>query len=256
MGELKKVRAGESWRPDAKAHNAFVDAAQYVQRLQQTQAGNPVRGLWSGDVVQVKNMSGADRDRFDVLEIANVFPTPAANLGGFKAGRVFYGYVPGNVNNVVVLLEPIKSGKIGAALVSGICPVKVSFAYQDQPYADYKDGDPTALLGGEGGVAKVLWKENGTGVLWAVVRLGSPSYPTLFGQLDSPLYNTPYNFPPSVKMSIWTRTGYTGRKVDVSGLFVAYGQNVHVGPWVAADWFIGENAWVVTMVEGSMSLWS
>jgi len=254
MGELKKVRAGESWRPDAKAHNAFVDAAQYVQRLQQSQAGNPVRGLWSGDIVQVKNMSGADRDRFDVLStLVHWSPSgilagqkPSFDLGRFQTGPVFVCDLPvqSQYNQIVILLEPIKSTKIGAAMIGGICPVQVSFDYATQPYADAKLGDASALQGGEGGSAQILWKESGTGVLWAIVRIGRSCYPTLFGTLDGALS--------AGGSAIMTEPAY-GRKITVYDHLLKAGQSLPTGSTVIAQWSTWYLHWYALAATGSLS---
>ena len=103
------------------------------------------------DMVLVKNTSGADRARFEILGISAPVFTPTDNLEEFR--------------NRVVL--------------SGVCPVKVDVANANHWHADIADNSAANLKSGGGGAAQILWKESGTGVKWAVVRLGRWS-PTVF----------------------------------------------------------------------------
>jgi len=175
MASLEKVKPGQPYSPSSKAHNAFVDAAEYVQRLKSSTGRTPLRDNWQATILQAKNVSGYDCQRFDVLGIDSVFPTPAANLDAFKNGPILRGTTPAagtHEGKFVVLLEPANNNKIVPACVAGVCVAKVNVTDAAHTHVDVKDGDRGSLASGPWGSALILWKETGTGVKWAVIRLG------------------------------------------------------------------------------------
>ena len=182
MGDhLKKVQTGDPLRIPARAYNAFVDAARDLQGRQQEIGGATRREFRQTGIVLVKNSSGADRDRFDVLGVDGVIFTPTDNLDEFKNQVVLKGITPAeddHLGRFVVLLEPLADGEIGRACVDGVCPARIDVQDADDRFADVKDADAASLLGGAFGAASILWKEDGTGVKWAVVRIGEePAVP-------------------------------------------------------------------------------
>ena len=176
--QLQRLKPGE--RLDgipAPTWNAFVDAAEYVGRLRGSQQVEPLRHVPQTGIVRLKNASGQTRNRFDVLGISDVFPQPAQNLGAFKSGPVLHGVTPDeneHAGNFAILLEPAKPDAIVAACVSGACVAKVHVetGQESVGYADVKDGDAGALQAKADGTARILWREPGTGIKWAVVRIG------------------------------------------------------------------------------------
>lgn len=176
MGDpLKKVRPGQALHIPATGYNAFVDAARAHKAQSQGGRGQapPPRG--SG-IVPVKNSSGGDRDRFDVLGISDLVYDPTENLEEFKSNPAIDGVTPATTSHVgkfVILLEPIPDGRIGRGLLVGVTPVKVNFAAADDTHADVADGQEGYLASGTSGAATILWKEDGTGEKWALVKLGA-----------------------------------------------------------------------------------
>jgi len=85
-----------------------------------------------------------------------------------------------------VLLEPIPAGSLGLATVAGLCHVQVDVSDEGQVWADVKDADAASLESGETGTARILWKESGTGVVWAVVLLGASPQTVLLVDSDDP----------------------------------------------------------------------
>ncbi len=178
MTRLSHVKPGQSFKPNAPAHNAFVDAAQYVEALKARGGTTPGRDNWQSSIIQVKNTTESDLARFSILGIDpdNVFPTPTDNLGGFQAGPLLYGETPEeetHFGSFVVLLEPAPADGIVAACVSGMCVCKVNITDENATRADVKDDDEVCLDGTGVGAAQILWRESGTGVVWAVVRIGN-----------------------------------------------------------------------------------
>ena len=178
---IPRVQPGSPFRPSAGAWNAFIaaaeaHAAQAAGKGGPPRAGGPIGHLRSGGVILVRNDSGADRARFEVLGIDSpVFP-PDVMLASFQNDVVLSGLTPAladHAGRFVVLLEPLASGAIGLAAAAGVVPVKVNVAGADDAFADVADADASQLASGTTGAATILWKESGTGAgKWAVVRLG------------------------------------------------------------------------------------
>ena len=70
MGDnFKKVRPGEPLKIPAETFNTFIDAAQYVRAHRHDRGGGAQAELRRQTVVPVRNDSGGDRGRFDVLAV-------------------------------------------------------------------------------------------------------------------------------------------------------------------------------------------
>ena len=177
MDPFKKVQPGQQVRIPAEAYNSFIDAARFVRQRHNgfQQTGDIFRQT---GIVKVRNDSGADRARFDVLGIDSPVITPTVNLQAFKNDVALVGVVPAQAvhsGRFVILLEPLAAGAIGRGFCAGVCPARVQVDDIDQLYCDVEDGDPTRLRAGYSGPARILWKETGTGLKWAVVRINDPA---------------------------------------------------------------------------------
>jgi len=64
---MKKVQTGDPLVVPAQAYNAFVDAAKDFQQRTRHVGQQATPGYRCAGIVLVKNESGEDRDRFDVL---------------------------------------------------------------------------------------------------------------------------------------------------------------------------------------------
>lgn len=161
-----------------KAWNAFVEAARYVKGQKRSLFREALRDVPQTGIVRLRNESGSNRERFDVLGIDDVFPQPSANPNGFKAGPVLHGVTPSEDDHrgrFAILLEPAKSGAIVSACVAGTSVAKVNVVRDEDwiQFADIEDGEAGYVKAQCQGSAKILWRESGTGLKWAVVRLGN-----------------------------------------------------------------------------------
>lgn len=176
---LKKVRSGDPLVIPAAAYNAFIDAAvDYRQRMAHLGQGAQPSNQ-QASIVLVRNDSGADRQRFEVLGVDSPIIDPSANEEEFKNRVALSCVAPAadtHEGKFVILAEPIASGKIGRAYAAGVCPVKIDVPDEEQEwrYAEIADGVTANLKVGMQGSATILWRAGGTGVQWAVVRLGQP----------------------------------------------------------------------------------
>ena len=95
MGDtLKKVQSGDPLKIPAATFNTFVDAAQDFLRRQRDIGRTPVADRPPFETVLLKNASGADRGRFDVLGIDGPFFTPTDSLETFTNGIALAGVTP------------------------------------------------------------------------------------------------------------------------------------------------------------------
>jgi hypothetical protein len=158
----------------------------------------------------VKNASGADQNRYAVLGVSGPIYTPTDNLDSFKNKLAFIGALPTTASytgKFVVLLEPAVNGAIVRAVIAGVVPVQVDFGDASHTFADVKNSSSASLKSGPSGSAQVLWKQSGTGVIWALVRL-SNILPT--GTLASPAtLGSNAEGSETASTDTWTRDGTT-----------------------------------------------
>jgi len=174
MSDLRKVNPGDPFAIPARTYNAFIDAALAAKAGQFAPGGPvPTSGL-PGGWCWVKNNSGAALDRFAVLGIDAPILAPSPYDEAFQNQVALAGVTSTSVShtgNFVVLQEPLAAGALGLACISGVTVARVYVAGEGHRFADVKDGDATRLASGATGSARILWKESGTGQVWAVVRL-------------------------------------------------------------------------------------
>lgn len=172
---LKKVKPGEPLRIPAATFNTFIDAAEDFRRRQHNQSAGMQPNWRQTGIVPIKNNSGGDLGRFAVLGIDGPIFAPAESDDGFKNRVALVGVTPADPTHIgrfAILLEPIANGKIGQAAVAGVCVAKVDVQAEDDGFADIADGSAASLTSGPSGAATILWKESGTGLVWAIIRFG------------------------------------------------------------------------------------
>jgi len=179
---MNKVKSGDLLRIPAATFNTFVDSARdYLQRQQGT-GGRPTQTFRQTGIVPVKNNSGADRGRFAVLGIDSPIFTPSEVADTFANQVALVGVTPSassHSGKFALLLEPVADGEIGMGCVDGVCPAVVNVTDAAHEYADTNDGT-TILASCRSGAAQILWRESGTGLKWAIVRIGVSLPETLF----------------------------------------------------------------------------
>jgi hypothetical protein len=189
---FRKVRPGEPLAIPAAAYNAFVDAARESQARRLGQEQGSQQASRQTGIVFVRNDSGEDRERFDILGIETPIFTPTDDEDAFKNQVALKGIIPTAVDHTgkfVILLEPIAAGEVGRACIAGVCPAWLYIADEGHTFADVYDGDATMLRSAPTGSAQVIWKEEGTGPLWAVVRIGNQvtaAFPAKLTAEDTP----------------------------------------------------------------------
>jgi hypothetical protein len=200
--ETRRFSSGHRWLPTATVLNGWQDAADYVRDLERGGGAPGVpSALIQGCVIPVKNNSGGDRARFDVVGIDTPIIGPADNLALFTTRPGLIGVSPTLANHLgkfAVFLRPAAQGKMAPALISGVVPCKVKIQSTASnpltgqpwyPYADIEDSTLTRLILRPYGAAQILWKASAaSGDQWAIVRIGNPGgIVTLRGTLSAAL---------------------------------------------------------------------
>ena len=239
----RKPSAGDPLTFPASLRTKTIETIEYVDRLNRCQSPDRDRMAMARGIVRVKNESGSDMNRFEVLAIDGGVTgfSPDDDLTAWQNTPVLSGIEvaipPVHWGQFAVMLEPLDEDEIGWGCVSGVVPVQVRFAYADSPYADLDilyHGD--RLQADECGSARILDKQAGTGTLWALVRLGNMANTTIVGKLDADLAAGS-----TAAFSVWEGLGGvypyiadTGRNVTVySG---ALGSTLPAGAYSTAIW--------------------
>ena len=176
--QLAKVQKGDPLIIKASTFNAFVDAAAAHRRGRFGVGRTITRDAGQSVVVPIKNNSGADRSRYDVLGIDGPLFDPATYPDSYKERVTLKGITPAtgtHEGNFAILLEPIASGEIGQAAIAGLSVVQVNVVDADAEafdFAEIKNATAGYLTKSATGTARVVTIQSGTGTKWAVISFG------------------------------------------------------------------------------------
>ena len=193
MSTMKKVSTGDPLVIPANTYNAFIDAAQdFRERIKPRQklehsmqaSGNSFRG--PGGVIWVKNDSPMDCWRYFILGIEDSVHEPQTIMdleGSFVDQIVFSGVFPEPDTHVAmdkhaILLEPIRAGQVGRAMIQGVCQVRIIITDETHQFAKAPVGVPAIMTSSPTGSTQILWSQPEVPIgepCWAIVKLGVPS---------------------------------------------------------------------------------
>ena len=176
---LQKVRRGDPLVIPAGTFNTFVDAARDFQQRQRSAERRTQRDQLDTGIILIRNESGADRGRFDVLGISGPIIEPVDNAEEFKQRVALKGVVPSSphAGKFAILLEPATNQTIVRACLDGVCPARVRMDDEAHEFADIEVGQAAQLKSAESGTARLLWVEPvedraDPEIAWTVVRIG------------------------------------------------------------------------------------
>jgi len=247
---IEKANAGDPISSHLKAStwNAFVDVAnKFRNRVDvglELGAGNSED---PAHTVMVKNNSGADLVAGSILALNGPIISPTENIRAFKTRIGFLGVTPAASNHgqFVVLREPIGSGRIGLAALTGVVQTKVEISHTWLKRCDITAGSTTKLTAKPEGSAQILWIESGTGEKNALVRLNACRDAVAFGK---PASNIAAGS--TATITLWVAgaaTTYTVSGVEFS--WMTGGQQISAGKQVMLQWFADELKWRITGAE-------
>jgi hypothetical protein len=184
MGDpLKKVQPGQRLHIPAEAYNAFVDAALREKSRRHDSDQQSIASQLQPGLITVRNQTGLQQNRFSILQLTTPIVDPVNNLQQFKNAVTFYGIVPAEPlekKTVAILIEPLDINAIGRAAIITPTPVQIDVVDAEDQFAEPVDATTANLQSGSTGRFRIIWKESGTGLKWAVVMLsGGPGGATL-----------------------------------------------------------------------------
>jgi hypothetical protein len=173
---FRRVHSGEQLEIAADAYNAMLAASLQAKKRRANSAPAARNDPLPGTTLLVKNASGDALGRFAILGIDDAVIAPSDSLTGFQETVAVSGVIPGaaHYGKFCILAEPIDDNAVGRAYVAGACPVQVNVINAEHEFADIDlAGSSTDRLLSNRfkGGARILWKESGTGVKWAIVRI-------------------------------------------------------------------------------------
>ncbi|HAT10332.1 MAG TPA: hypothetical protein DCS97_07010 [Planctomycetes bacterium] len=171
MANLQPVSPGQKLTISAGDYNAMLDAAR-AHRSQRGAFGAREQESGVSDSVLIRNSSGENRDRLDILAIGDPLILPSENLNAWRGRVALDGITPlESTGRIAVLQEPIADGAIGRAVICGVTPVSLDVIDETDTRAEMEDGIYATLRTGAQGSARIVWKEPGTGTKWGLVTL-------------------------------------------------------------------------------------
>lgn len=210
---FKKISAGQPFRMGATAYNAFVDAAKAHRARQSDTKPPPGKPAPQGELVLIRNDSGGDLERYDILGIdGGVIISPDDNEPEFLARAALVGVEAteaAHAGRFAILQAPLADGKIGPAICSGLTACRIDYTGGHQ-FADVVDGDATQLKSGDSGGALILGVDGTGDSSWAWVSLGhggggGSALSFGYGKTDSAS-----SLDATVTVSVWTAMGSAG----------------------------------------------
>ena len=183
---FRKVKSGDPLVIPATAYNAMLDAA--IANMRSQSKPSQVRGE-QGLHVLVRNETGNALEQFEILGIEGPVFHPRNQSNAFQQTPVLRGVVPKEKHKgkFVVLQEPVAQGSVARACISGLTVARV---YVEEPEdgkgytapktCDIEKEESYCLKSTASGGASILWIEDGTGLKWALIRVGHGDTSTLF----------------------------------------------------------------------------
>lgn len=145
----------------------------------------------ASNIVLAKNMSSGDLPRYSVVKFSGVQTDPALSASAansFLERPILSVDFPGqNATSWGITVDPIKQYTIGRIAIGGAVPVKIDIKDADHVFARPVAGVHGNLQSSHpcAGSCGILWKESGTGLKWALVRVGSGGSGVLLGKTSA-----------------------------------------------------------------------
>lgn len=168
------MQPGDPLKIPAETFNTFIDAAQDFKARTRGFAQKATAQAPQRTIIPVKNLSGADRYRFDVLEISQPLFDIDSDAG--KERPMANGAKPGGPSaKIAVLLEPARVGEIARACVSGVTVARVKLKETWHKWVDLKKDECEYLESrAEPGGGYILWSSGQVGTQLVLLKISNP----------------------------------------------------------------------------------
>jgi len=166
-------------------------------------------------ILRLRNDSGADREKFQVLCINEIVGGTAQDTDE-QARQIYVSGINPNTGVArhapCVLLQDCRRNDYADVVISGPCFANVDMLDAGHNCVELVNADPTKLQSAESGPGGIIWVGSGTGEKLALINLGDgPSH--LIGKTDATS-----SLNATVTVSVWSGTANaagsdTGRNV-------------------------------------------
>jgi hypothetical protein len=184
---LKRVLPGEPFAPSAAAWNAMIESARRIAQMESSSQRSLSPNVAPG-LVRVRNSSGTALDAGDIVGFGDVLFTPTDNLDEFRFRPTVQATIPTRASHSAhfgVLAGAIPNNGIGYAQVSGLVACRVeSLSTTVLPgCVEVRNNDATKLSLVSDGIARVVWRESGTGTKRAIILFSRVSTLRFFARI-------------------------------------------------------------------------
>lgn len=238
---------GETYQPNAGETRRFQRVADEFDKQLLSVGGKDKRENLGPGVCNIKNGTGSPIAQFGILGIDDVWVEPTDSESRFCSYLPLTGAVPTTADHdgkFAVLMDPAAANQVVRAVVAGVVPVKVSVTNGAEWYdhADVAQGNTAALTLLPAGAAQVLWKEDGDGEKWAIVRLGNPTGDvTLMGKTDEAI-----NTGNTGNCSVYLTWGSDGGEVVTATNPESLSSDLNTNTSVSLTWLSRYRKWICT----------
>ena len=209
----EKVTAGTGWPGplrNAATINRVLEATDYYHREIARGRGRqnqPVDAISAGRI-RLKNISGADRRKREMLRVGDYLLTDLAKDLIWHKGELH----DGTDAQLAVLLEALTQNEIGPAQILGACPALVNFTHADQRYARPAASNDVLQADALGQVRVLHKGGSGTGEKECIVLLGDGRFQA-WGVADQDIPDGSTD-----TVSVHNASGDTGMDVEAKAL--------------------------------------
>jgi hypothetical protein len=121
--------------------------------------------------IMLKNNTGAPlASSFSVVAVGNAVITRTDGQAAFERDHIFEGNTPTTTATVAIVQEPLSADAIGRGVIAGVTVAKLNVVDAAHTHAG-PTTSTTELTTSTSGLARILWKEAGTGTRWGKVLL-------------------------------------------------------------------------------------
>jgi hypothetical protein len=177
VNDFSKARQGQPLSVSARTWNRMVDAVNPAAGL--TNLG-PFEPRPINFTIIGKNQSSTGVSRWGCMAITGVIPLPSGSVTGTalqqfeRQPAIAVDLATSTTKGrFVVAVEPVANGEYGLFAIDGVVQTRLNVSSESHQFATPKPGRNDQLDSASTGEATILWKEPGTGLKWAIIRIGA-----------------------------------------------------------------------------------
>ncbi len=199
---FKKVLPGDTLDIGAATWNAVMESVRAQRGRLHDVVQDSEREIRSSTLALIKNATGSNLERFSVVALRGPIIDPSIAIPGqvdeFASRLNLIGGLPAEPTKCcrfAVMFQPVELNGIGRGVVAGVTPVRINVIRETDTFAEVDPGNTSSLRSVPYGTARILWKEEGLGLKWAIVRLSDRPRFAVF-ELPSNAWGIGYPEPP------------------------------------------------------------